>query len=221
MSKVKLRLYSDRLSAKASFGPLTKTNRVIYVCEGVATVRGAKVAASLAENCAWQGAVDVSITAGSAGVRLLRWELSASDCETKDESGVESRLTLEAEPIIDPGVAYLMRCDRVDFPPGGVAYTHTHKGSGIRCLQSGRIHIDTQGHDFWVEPHGAWFETGVDPVFAETREDGTSHFIRVMILPRALSGKSSITYVNPEDFNKPKTQKYQVLVDEPVELVDS
>jgi hypothetical protein len=221
VSRQKLRLYIDRLSAKASLGPLSKTNRVIYVCEGTTTVRGAGVAASLAENCAWQGAVDVTITAGPVGARVLRWELSPSDVETKNASGVESRLTLEAVPRIEPGVAYLMRCDRVDFPPGGVAYTHTHEGSGIRCLQSGRIRIDTQGHDFWVEPNGAWFETGVDPVFAETRQEGTSHFIRVMILPRAVSGRSSITYVNPEDFDKPKTQKYQVFVDEPIQLMDA
>jgi hypothetical protein len=221
VSKQKLRLYTDRLSAMASLGPLSNTNRVIYVCEGTATVRGAGVAASLVENCAWQGPIDITITAGPAGARLLRWELSASDAETKGANGVESHLTLEAEPRIEPGVAYLMRCDRVDFPPGGVAYTHTHKGSGIRCLQSGRIRINTQGHDFWVEPNGAWFETGVDPVFAQTRPDVTSHFIRVMILPRMLSGKSSITYVNPEDFDKPKTQKYQVFVDEPIELMDA
>jgi hypothetical protein len=219
--KQKLRLYTDRLSANASLGPLSKTNRVIYVCQGTMIVRGASVAASLAENCAWQGAVGVTISAGPSGARLLRWELSQGNAEIKNESGVESRLTLEAEPRIEPGVAYLMRCDRVDFPPGGVAYTHTHKGSGIRCLQSGRIRIDTQGHDFWVEPNGAWFETGVDPVFAETRQDGTSHFVRVMILPRAISGKSSISYVNPEDFDKPKTQKYQVFIDEPIELIEA
>jgi len=59
---------------------------------------------------------------------------------------------------------------------------------------------------------------GIDPVFAETRQDGPSHFIRVMILPRSLKGKSSITYVKPEDQDKPKTQKYQVFVDEPIDL---
>jgi len=69
-----------------------------------------------------------------------------------------------------------------------------------------------------VDPGGAWFETGIDPVFAETRPDGPSHFIRVMILPRSIRGKSSITYVNPEDQDKPKTQKYQVFVDEPIEV---
>jgi len=39
-----------------------------------------------------------------------------------------------------------------------------------------------------------------------------------MILPRTLKGKSSITYVKSEDLDKPKTQKYQVFVDEPIEL---
>jgi len=76
-------------------------------------------------------------------------------------------------------------------------------------------------HDFWVEPGEAWFETGVDPVFAETRPDGPSHFLRVMILPRSIRGKSSITYVKPEDQDKPKTQSYQVFVDEPIELNQS
>ena len=39
-----------------------------------------------------------------------------------------------------------------------------------------------------------------------------------MILPRALLGKSSISYVNPEDLAKPKSQRYQVFIDEPIEL---
>ena len=151
-------------------------------------------------------------------MRLLRWELSREDPKSAPGTDVQSELTLEAELTLQQGGDYLMRCDRVDFPPGGVAFTHTHKGPGIRCAQSGRIRIETQGHDFWVEPGGAWFETGVDPVFAETRHDGPSHFIRLMILPQSIKGKSSITYVKPEDKDKPKTQKYQVFVDEPIEV---
>jgi len=42
--------------------------------------------------------------------------------------------------------------------------------------------------------------------------------MRVMILPRAIKGKSSIRYVRPEDQEKPKTQRYQVFADEPVDL---
>lgn len=218
MSKQKLRLYTDRLVPGASSATLARTNRTVYVAEGTAVIRGGGQAAALGANSAWQGNAGINITAGPGGARLLRWELSAAGPELLAGPELKSEFTLEGEPRIEPGVEYLMRCDRVDFPPGGVAFTHTHQGSGLRCLQTGRIRIDTQGHDFWVEPGGAWFETGSDPVFAETRSDGTSHFIRVMILPRAIKGKSSIRYVKAEDQDKPKTQKYQVFVDEPIEL---
>jgi hypothetical protein len=220
VNKQKLRLYKDHLSPRTSSERLSKTNRAIYVCEGNVVVRGAGVAVSLADNCVWQGAVDVTISAGPAGAKLLRWELSTTAPKLLRGADVKSELTVEGEPRIEQGVEYLMRCDRVDFPPGGVALTHTHKGSGIRCLQNGRIRIDTQGHDFWVEQGGAWFETGVDPVFAETRQGGPSHFVRVMILPRTLKGTSSISYVKPEDKEKPKNQKYQVFADEPIELIE-
>ena len=39
-----------------------------------------------------------------------------------------------------------------------------------------------------------------------------------MILPRELLGKSSITYVKPDDIDKPKNQKYQIFVDTPIAL---
>ena len=38
-----------------------------------------------------------------------------------------------------------------------------------------------------------------------------------MILPADLRGKSSIQYVNPEDLEKPKSQRYTGYVDEPIE----
>ena len=34
-----------------------------------------------------------------------------------------------------PAGDWLVRCDRVDFPPGGIAYTHTHPGPGLRVLR--------------------------------------------------------------------------------------
>ena len=46
--------------------------------------------------------------------------------------------------------------------------------------------------------------------------DRPSRFIRVMILPRALLGKSSIQYLNEEDKAKPRSQQYQVYVDAPM-----
>ncbi len=216
--KPTLRLYTDRLSGGAVSAALAPTTRAVYVVEGAAVCRGAGIAACLAPNCAWQGSAAVTITAGPAGARLLRWELSSGEPEKLGGPGISSELTLAGEPRLAPGTDYLMRCDRVDFPPAGIALTHTHQGSGIRCLVEGRIRVETQGKNFWIEPGGAWFETGSDPVYAETRPDGPTHFIRVMILPRAIRGTSSIRYVLPEDQDKPKTQRYQVFADEPIEL---
>ena len=218
MSKYVLRLYTDQFQPGAVSAPLAQTHHVIYVADGDIVCRGQGFAASLAANSAWQGRLAVTLTGGPKGVKLLRWELSANEPSLLTGPGITSVLTLSGEPRIEVGIDYLMRCDRVDFPAGGVAFTHTHQGSGIRCQQEGRIRIETQGKDFWVERGEAWFETGPDPVFAQTRTDGPSHFVRVMILPQAIRGKSSIRYVKPEDFDKPKTQTYQVFVDEPIEL---
>ncbi len=107
-----------------------------------------------------------------------------------------------------------MRCDRVDFPPGGIAYTHTHRGPGIRCLLAGEIRVEVNGHAHAVKPGEAWFEAGPDPVLAHASDREPTGFVRVMILPRELKGKSSIRYVRPEDQDKPKTQQYQVFCDE-------
>jgi hypothetical protein len=48
--------------------------------------------------------------------------------------------------------------------------------------------------------------------------DRPSRFIRVMILPRALAGKSSLQLVNAEDKEKPRSQQYKIFADAPIEL---
>jgi hypothetical protein len=112
----------------------------------------------------------------------------------------------------------LMRGDSVAFPPGGVAFLHRHQGPGIRCLYEGGIRIDTHRRSTSYGPGGAWYETGPDPVFAQAAADRPSRFIRVMMLPRALAGKSSIEYLNDEDKAKPKTQSYKIYADAPIEF---
>ena len=89
----------------------------------------------------------------------------------------------------------LIRCDRVDFPPGGVAYLHTHQGPGIRVLLHGSIRIDTAGQSHSYGPLEAWFEPGPEPVFAAASETEPTAFVRCMVLPGRLRGQSSIRYV--------------------------
>ena len=111
-----------------------------------------------------------------------------------------------------------MRCDRVDFPLGGIAYTHTHRGPGIRCLLQGELRVTVKGLEEVTRPGTAWFESGPEPVYAAASNTELTSFARGMVLPRELKGKSSISYVRPEDRDKPKTQQYTRFVDEFIEL---
>jgi quercetin dioxygenase-like cupin family protein len=212
MAAFVLALYTDRLAAKAALTPLVARNRVIYVREGDATLRNGGQAATLAPNSAWHGAVGCEVAAGPKGATLLRWELAPAGAAPAGEPALA-----QAVELADPG-GYLMRCDRVDFPPGGIAYMHTHRGPGIRYLLAGEIRVEVNGASHTLKPGEAWFEAGPDPVLAHASDRVPTSFARVMILPRALQGKSSIRYVRPEDQDQPKTQQYQVFCDEAITL---
>ena len=99
----------------------------------------------------------------------------------------------------DPTGDWLVRCDRVDFPPGGVAYLHTHPGPGLRVLLQGRIRIETQGESHEYGPVEWWYETGPDPVYAAASDTEETAFVRVLVLPAEWAGKRTIRYVDPAD----------------------
>ena len=139
----------------------------------------------------------------------LVWELGK-------QPGPDAALAARVE--LDAQAAWLMRCDRVDFPPGGVAYRHTHPGPGVRRLLFGSIRIDTEGGSHTYGPGGAWFECGPAPVYAAASEAEPSAFVRVLLLPREWKGKRTIRYVDPADEDKPKLQRATVFFDRPVEL---
>jgi quercetin dioxygenase-like cupin family protein len=214
-----LSLHTDRLAPKAE-ARLGSCNRVIYVRDGDAIVRAGAQAAGLAANSAWHGRDAATVIAGTAGATLLRWELGAvgETPVTFAGEGVTSTPSLAHDVELGEAAGYLMRCDRVDFPPGGIAYTHVHRGPGTRCLLAGGIRVEVNGKAHDITPGGAWFEAGQDPVLATASRASPTAFVRVMILPRELRGKSSIRYVQPEDANKPKLQTYRVFVDEFIEL---
>jgi quercetin dioxygenase-like cupin family protein len=197
-----LALLEDRLEEGARLS-LPAAERVVYVVSGRVEIDGA----SLDENQARHAAVPCAILART-GSRLWRWELRAE--EPTQDTGAILKLT---RAIDLPPQGALMRADRVDFPPRGIAYTHTHQGPGIRVLLRGRFRVETGGHTVEIAPGEAWFERGPDPVYAESIADEPTSFVRVMVLPVALLGKSSIHYVRPEDQARPKSQTYTVFVD--------
>jgi quercetin dioxygenase-like cupin family protein len=219
MALYTLRLSTDRLEPKAE-GRLAGCHRVIYVRDGDAIVRAGAHAAGLAANSAWYGADAAALTAGNTGATLLRWELAAESGAPAGLTGpgVTSSITLAHAVELGHPDGHLMRCDRVDFPPGGIAYTHVHRGPGIRYLLAGNIRVEVNGKAHDITPGGAWFEAGPDPVLAVASKTGPTAFVRVMILPRELQGKSSIRYVKPEDADRPKLQTYRVFVDEILDL---
>ena len=210
-----MRLYEDVLSSAENVEfRLPPLPRFIFVVHGSATVAGTM----LNEGEAWQGESTITVKPGSAGVTCWRWELARGDqgSTTANAPGMTTHEKLTAFLETLPKGELLMRGDSVAFPPGGCAYQHRHQGPGIRCLIEGGIRIDTHGRSTSFGPGGAWYESGPDAVFAQASSEKSSRFIRVMILPRDLVGKSSIQYVNEEDKAKPKAQQYKIYADAPI-----
>jgi hypothetical protein len=216
------RLYKDELAPQAAAaGSLAmQPARAIYVVSGGLRLTADGASATLGANSAWHNAGTLRVAAGQLATVALRWELVAPGAlgALLSGDGITSALLLSAKMALERTQLCLLRCDRVDFPPGGEALLHTHRGGGIRCLLSGSIEIATNGARHGYQPLQAWFEAGSDPVYAAASPTEPTAFARVMILPRSLLGKSSINYVNPEDVAKPKSQRYQVFIDAPVEL---
>ena len=198
MSGFRLRFLGDELAPGADLR-LAPAPRAIYVARGAATV----VDEALEADAAWLGAGDARVAAGPSGATLWRWEVLAAGAAAAEPS------LLDAAVGRPPAEGWLLRCDSVAFPPDGCAYLHTHQGPGIRCLREGAIRIDSGGHSQAYLPGEAWFEAGPEPVFAQADAEIVTRFIRVMLLPRALLGKSSIRYVREEDRDKPKSQAYR------------
>ena len=217
----KLSLYKEEIAPQAAVHlPVNNALRAIYVIHGGLRVGSGHFSGTLGGNSAFHAAGDTQLAAGHLTTWTLRWELTRAGAADALASGagVTSKKLLTATMQLDPAQDYLLRCDRVEFPPDGEALTHTHKGGGIRCLLAGGIDIHTQGHVHRYATLEPWYEAGPDPVYAKACPTMVTAFARMMILPRELLGKSSITYVKPEDLAKPKNQKYQIFIDSPITL---
>lgn len=171
---------------------------------GAAAADGTRVVYDVASGEAHFGAATV---AGHA----LVWRLGAAP-----DDGADALLSHPVE--LEPAGDWIVRCDRIDFPPGGVAYTHTHPGPGIRYLLHGAIEIRTEGRVTAYAPGGAWYESGPDPVCAVASPDEETAFVRVLVLPAEWAGKRTIRYVDPADENKPKLQRATVFFDHAIAL---
>jgi quercetin dioxygenase-like cupin family protein len=122
---------------------------------------------------------------------------------------------LLAAPV-EVGPGWLMRHDRVDFPPGGIAYRHTHPGPGIRYLLHGSLRIESGGETHDYAAGEAWFESGPEPVLATASADEETAFVRVLLLPGEWAGRRTIRYVDPADDERPRLQRATVYLEQPI-----
>jgi quercetin dioxygenase-like cupin family protein len=171
---------------------------------GAETIGGHRVVYDVANDAAFYGA---SLVEGHA----LVWQLD--DTPEEAEGALVSR-RIQLDPFAD----WVVRCDRIDFPPGGIAYRHTHPGPGIRYLLHGNLDVHTEGHSASYGPGGAWFEAGPDPVLAEASQHHPTAFVRMLILPVEWAGKRTIRYVDPADDDRPRLQKPTVYFEHPLLL---
>jgi quercetin dioxygenase-like cupin family protein len=116
---------------------------------------------------------------------------------------------------LDAGHGWVVRCDRVDFPPGGVAYRHVHPGPGIRRLLHGELTIEREDGNHTYRAGQAWFEDAEDAVLATASATEETAFVRVLLLPSDWAGKRTIRYLDPADEERPKLQRATVLLEEP------
>ncbi|MDE0653391.1 MAG: hypothetical protein OXI26_07040 [bacterium] len=169
---------------------------------GVTSEPGNRVVYDLVADAATFGAASV---AGPA----LSWELLTGAAEAAGAA-------LAARVDLDDSQPWVMRCDRVDFPPGAVAYRHVHPGPGIRRLLFGELTITTGGATTTYRTGGAWFESGPEPVYAESSAAGETAFVRVLLLPAEWAGKRTIRYTDPTDADRPARQRARVFGEEPL-----
>ncbi|HSB40616.1 MAG TPA: cupin domain-containing protein [Methylomirabilota bacterium] len=204
-----LRLIEDRLPAGAAAPrPHPGAPRVLYA------VSGTLVGGEATEPVPAVGPADVSAHAGPEGAVLYRVELVR-----QPPAPAGGRVLLEHPIDLGNGAAWLMRCDRVDFEPGGIAPPHRHRGGGIRCLLRGRLEVTVgEGAPRTVQPGEAWFESGREPVLAVSAREAETSFIRFSIQPAEIRGRSSILYVDPSDAGRGRPRHYTVYVDEPIAL---
>lgn len=202
-----LRIIEDRLAAGAA-APTSRVPCVLYAAEGALLADGAP------EPVPAVGPSADGARAAATAARVYRVELVG---QPPPPAG--GRVLLEHPIDLAGGTRWLMRCDRVDFEPGGVAPPHRHRGGGIRCLLRGRLEVTVgAGAPRAVTPGEAWFESGREPVLAVAADDRETSFIRVSILPAAIRGQSSILYVDPAAAARGRPRRYTVYVDEPIAL---
>jgi len=213
----RLRMYHDHL-VEGGEATLAAERRIIYCVAGDAEISSEGRNVKLCEDEGYFFNQKVVVRGGSEGACLWRWELVQPNTAAGEiqRQGIKSTNAGDYKIELDTSVKCLMRLDRVDFPLGGEALTHIHAAPGVRCQLTGSLLLDALGKRHRVWPGDTWVEHGPDQVYAKASEMHLSSFVRVMIVPEEYKGRSTITYIRPEDKDKPKSQSYKRYLEEPI-----
>ena len=212
-------LYSLRL-IEHDIGPgatlaLPAAIRVLFASGGDVVIGVPARDRVLPRETAWHGTAACEVRSPNGIARLLRFELVSQP----PPGAAGGNVRLEHPIPIDRDGAYLLRCDRVDFAPGGVALPHRHRGGGIRRLLRGALTVTVgSSPPRLFRPGDPWFESGHEPVLAVAAADADTSFVRVSVLPAEIRGTTSIMYVDPADAAGGRPRAYTVFVDEPIAL---
>jgi quercetin dioxygenase-like cupin family protein len=175
---------------------------------GVETAAGARVVYDVTEDTASFGSARID---GPA----LVWDVVDERSLVTQCHKASAQLVTELE--LDSRSEWVLRCDRIDFPAGGVAYRHVHPGPGIRRLLRGELTIDRgDGAPRTYRAGESWLEGADDPVLATASATEETAFVRVLLLPAEWAGRRTIRYVDPADEDKPRLQRATVLLEGPL-----
>ena len=222
-----LRLLEDTLPAGAEPVFLPAIPRGLLVLEGQVTIETADANQHLPTRTAWVGSEEIAYLAGGSGARILRWELASAAADASHDGRLrsapksKSSLALAHRIDLDPGFGWLLRVDQVSFPKGTDAHLHVHQGPGIRYVLTGEMDHRATGHPSQhFKPGDAFYEDGIHtPIWVAMSRSEETVFVRGLLLPRAVKGRGSTRFVNPEDWaNPPRHQSYHVYAERFIEV---
>ena len=136
----------------------------------------------------------------------MRWSHGPSVVWRLDPDDADVDGSLLARTVdLDRSVSWIVRCDRIEFPLGGIAHRHVHPGPGIRYLLGGEILIETGGHATTYGAGGGvvreWAGARGRP---ELRREPRRRSSACSLLPAEWAGKRTIRYLEPVDDTGPK-----------------
>jgi hypothetical protein len=144
---------------------------------------------------------------------VWRFELIPCGTDAVDLPGSSERLSVRIE--LDAAAAHLFRCDRVDLPAGSVTPRHMHLGPGLRCVLHGDVRAEVAGRKSFHRAGEAWFEAAAASIVGRMSPHEPTAFVRGMILPVELRGKSSYRPWDEAAAAQSVPARYQLFVDAP------